>query len=569
MTTEKIMGYTVNEEIRSDVYGSLYRVSKGEDVKLLRRIAVPTEGVDAELQNSQCGKSSKINAFVTKSVKEIDRELAATKTLSKLSKGQLLQYFGHKFVKESDGYQVYVLLENATPFSEYEKNNRLTVRDVITVAKSVAAGLKLCHSEKFLHGNVCEENVYVTEDGRFILGGFDVTHSLRGEPSQRLEKSNYRDIAPEWYFGKGLDGSVDVYALGMLCYRLLNRFRDPLVPSYPLSYTEEDEKSAFERRLNGAIPPLPLGAENKLGEVIRKAVMPREERYNTVGAFLSALDVVEKTLTQAYLDTPLDELDENTPKDVIMELPTVEELPVAAKTEREVPQVPLAQDDTPIGIPEKDKKWTRSRLKTVVCCALPVLTAALLVWFYVGLTPRWYGTAVTVADWMKADVEALVADAARVHPEDSFVGGKDQTLALIVLQYALIAAFVLSLVALLVRGVKKKRRRVPQAVYVGREPYFNLVGVCVQFENARLEELEQSAALAKAAAVALQTSNFGECADAKVLAAETEVGQAIDDLSETLEKCLNENTRENRDALFVAAQKLTSKVQSHGRLSGK
>ncbi len=572
MTIDKIMGYTVDEEIRSDVYGSLYRVSKenGADMKLARRIPVPTEGAYEELQNADGGKSVKLGAFAAKAAKDIDKEIAEVKALSSEAKGQLLQYCGHKFVKDGDRYRLFVVTENATPFSEYAAKNVLTVRDAIAVTKAVAADLKVLHGEKRIHGCVCEQNVYVTEDGCFKLSGFDAMNCLQADPSERSEKSGYRDIAPEWYLGKGLDCSVDVYALGMLCYRLLNRSRSPLVPSYPLPYTETDEIGAFERRLHGAIPPLPLGAENKLGEVIRKAVTPREERYNTVEAFSAALETVEKTLTQAYSDTPLEELDENTPKDVIMELPVAAESSVEVKAETEVPQaVSMKDDEMPIGIPEKDKKWTKSRVKTLVCCVLPVLTAVLLVWFYAGLTPRWYGTSVTVAEWLTADVDALIADAATVHPEYSFVGGKDHTIALIVLQYALFAAFVLSLIALIVRGVKKKRRRVSEAVYFGREPYFNLVGVCVSFEKANLEELEPSAVMARAAAEALKSLSFGECADKKAIAAETEIGRAIDELSIQTEKCLQENTRENRDALFVAAQKLTSKIQSRERLSGK
>lgn len=568
MTEEKIMGYTVEAELRSDGYGSLYKVSKGNgaDVKLLRVLVLPDEERYQEIQSTQGGKSSKTDAYLAKKVKETENELSSVKALTHSAHGALAEYCGHKFVRTDDRrYRLYLLSEYATPLAEYMKKKTLTVREVIAVGKAVAAGLKVCHDEKYLLRRVCENTVFVDENGAFKLGGLEIVETLKVACAEQTEKER-RDVAPELYLGKRFDFSVDIYSLGMLLYRLLNRSRSPLMPNFSFPYTQEDETIAFERRLNGAIPPLPLGAENKLGEVVRKAVMPRAERYNNVTEFLQALEDAEKILTTEYLDTPIDALDENTPKNVIMELPITEALPTSEETNRDV--LPSAAEvDAPIGIPEKDRKWTRSRLKTLAMCVLPVLTVALLVWFYVGLTPQWYGASVTVADWLTADVDGIVADAARAHPEYSFIGGKDQTIFLIVLQYVLWGAFFVSVFLMIRRLRRRKLRIAPEAVYRGREPYFNLVGVCVKFEKTRVEELEPIVTLVRDAAESLRTTNFGECSDEKVLAAETEIGRAIDALSEAAEKCLAENTRENRTALSEAAQTVTTKISQRKHLS--
>lgn len=579
MTGEKILGYTVDEKKRSDVYGSVYKVSKdnGADAKLMRHIIVPTEGQYQSIQNAYGGKAVKVDAYIAKMMRDVEKELAIAKSLSQSAKEQLVQYYDSNIVKVGEHtYNVYVLMDDLTPFAEYAEQTPLTVKDVIQLGKDVLAGLKVCHSEKLIHRGINESAVFVSGNGKFKLGGFDVSKAIKGSPIEQVEKENSKDIAPELYLGKRFDVSVDLYALGMMLYRLLNRSRNPLLPSFPEPYTRTDEDVAFERRLHGAIVCLPYGANNILGEVIRKAVMPRAERYNTADEFLQALEDAEKILTQEYLATPIDALETEASKNVVVAAPVIEvttesvEANVEEKTAEiaEIKQMPpeaLLKDETPVGIPEKDKKLTGSKLKTLLICGVPVIFAALFVCFYVVLIPLLYEKVISFSQWLFADVDNIVS---LVYPDiDEALGATYITIGLIALHYILLAGVVVSLFVMGKYFHDRKRRPVVDAIYCGREPYFNLVGACVKFEKTRVEELVPIAKTVRKAAEALKfAADFGECSDKKIIAAETEIGQMIDLLPSLIEKCLAENTQENRKRLSNVAYALGAKIQIRNQL---
>ncbi len=570
MTGEKILGFTVDEKIRSDVYGSVYKASTddGADVKAIRHIIVPAEEQYHSIQNAYGGKAAKVDAYIARMMKDVENELTVAKSLSQSAKEQLVQYYDSNIVKTGEHtYNVYVVMDNLTPFSEYAEQTPLTVKDVIKLGKDVLAGLRVCHSEKVFHRGINENTVFIDKNGKFKLGGFDVPKAVKGSPIEQVERENRKDIAPELYLGKRFDVSVDLYALGMMLYRLLNRLRNPLLPTFPEPYTRTDEDIAFERRLRGAIVSLPYGADNILGEVVRKAIMPRAERYNTADEFLQALEDAEKVLAQEYLDTPIDALETKATKDVVME-PIAVSVQETAEESAEVKQAPpkaLPEDKTPIGIPEKDKKLTGSKLKTLLVCIAPVLFAALFVCFYVVLVPLLYENVISFTQWLFADVDNIVS---LVYPDiDELLGATYITIGLVVLHYVLLAGVVGSLIVMGKYFHDRKRRPVIDAIYCGREPYFNLVGACVKFEKTRVEELVPIAKTVRNAAEALKfAADFGECSDKKIIAAETEIGQMIDKLPNLIEKCLAENTQENRKRLSDVAYALGAKIQMRNQL---
>lgn len=576
MTGEKILGYTVNEKIRSDVYGSVYKASTddGADVKAIRHITVPTEEQYHSIQNAYGGKTAKVDAYIARMMRDVENELTVAKSLSQSAKEQLVQYYDSNIVKIGEHtYNVYVLMDNLMPFSEYAEQTSLTVKDVIKLGKDVLAGLRACHSEKLFHRGINETTVFVDENGKFKLGGLDVPKAVKGSPIEQVERENRKDIAPELYLGKRFDMSVDIYALGMMLYRLLNRLRNPLLPTFPEPYTRTDEDVAFERRLHGAIVALPYGADNILGEVVRKAIMPRAERYNTADEFLQALEDAEKVLAPEYLDTPIDALEAKATKDVVMESPVA--VPVAvpveenteeiAAEEKQTPPKALPEDKTPVGIPEKDKKLTGSKLKTLLVCVAPVVFAALFVCFYMVLVPLLYENVISFTQWLFADVDNIVS---LVYPDiDELLGATYITIGLVVLHYVLLAGVVGSLFIMGKYFHDRKRRPVMDAIYCGREPYFNLVGACVKFEKTRVEELVPIAKTVRNAAEALKfAADFGECSDKKIIAAETEIGQMIDKLPNLIEQCLAENTQENRKRLSDVAYALGAKIQMRNQL---
>ena len=101
-------------------------------------------------------------------------------------------------------------------------------------------------------------------------------------------------MAPEVYLGKPYGPSVDLYSLGLVLYRFMNRGRLPFLPPAPRPITFQDRENALARRMKGEPLPPPRDADPALAEVILKACAYRpENRFATAAGFLEALTAAE------------------------------------------------------------------------------------------------------------------------------------------------------------------------------------------------------------------------------------------------------------------------------------
>jgi serine/threonine protein kinase len=98
-------------------------------------------------------------------------------------------------------------------------------------------------------------------------------------------------MAPEIYRMKAYDHTVDIYALGLVLYQLLNRGRAPFLPDYPKTFTTADVDSANYRRLNGHTIERLKGIDDELDRIVRKAcAYNARERYQSAEEMKSDID---------------------------------------------------------------------------------------------------------------------------------------------------------------------------------------------------------------------------------------------------------------------------------------
>ena len=88
-------------------------------------------------------------------------------------------------------------------------------------------------------------------------------------------------MAPEMYRGEKYDSRVDIYALGLVLYKLMNHNRLPFL----------NLEKQLTRRMSGETPPAPADAGEAFGAVILKACAYEEkERYQTPQELRQALE---------------------------------------------------------------------------------------------------------------------------------------------------------------------------------------------------------------------------------------------------------------------------------------
>ncbi len=312
MVEKTILGYHVDEKIGSGGFGTVYKVSKtnaaGTYVRALKHITLPTKKQYTGILNSMGGDYSKADNYFASILNDIVSEISILSTLSESGTQNIVRYYENDIVETPSPktYDIYILMEFLTPFTNHVENNSFSVRDVIALGKDILKALMACHEKNIIHRDIKDDNIFVSTDGVYKLGDFGVSKALKDKSRAESVKGTPNFIAPEVYLGKEkYDHTVDLYSLGIVLYKLLNKTRNPFLPKYPDPYSSQDEDVAFEARMTGHIPELPICAENELGKAVLKAIMPRKDRYNTATEFYEALQNAESELSEEELSKDL------------------------------------------------------------------------------------------------------------------------------------------------------------------------------------------------------------------------------------------------------------------------
>ena len=309
MIGKTILGYTVDEKIGSGSFGTVYKVSKsnisGTYTRALKHITIPTKKQYIDVLNSMGGDHSKADNYFAEVLKRVTGEIQIISQLSETGCKNIVRYYENDIVETPPPktYDIYILMEYLTPFDDFVFNNELKVSDVIKLGKDILAALVSCHSQNIIHRDIKDDNIFIGTDNTYKLGDFGVSKLLNDRSRAESMKGTPNYIAPEVYLGKEkYDNTVDLYSLGIVLYRLLNKLRFPFLPDYPNSYDSNDEEQAFEKRIKGETPNLPINAKNELGQVILKAISNRKDRFNSADEFLKALEEAEHKLSENELD---------------------------------------------------------------------------------------------------------------------------------------------------------------------------------------------------------------------------------------------------------------------------
>lgn len=254
---------------------------------LLKRMSIPESdaGIRALILSGAYADEQAVHEYYGRLVREIRAELEIGKKLA--ASGSYVAPLSYQ-VEEKEtgvGYDFYILYPLCVSLSEYIATNAMSSLRAINLAIDLCDALATCREGGYLHLNLRPENVYLTTTGRFLLGGLGLT---------ALDDLQYAGV-PEEYLGDysapelsditaSPNTTVDLYALGMILYRIYNGNHGPF----------EDESTnatmADKLRATGKPLPSPLYADYELAGIILKAcAFAKEERYQSPDELKQAL----------------------------------------------------------------------------------------------------------------------------------------------------------------------------------------------------------------------------------------------------------------------------------------
>lgn len=257
----------------------ILRNEKSGERFLLNRLSIPESdaGIRALILSGAYADEQAVHEYYGRLVRDIRSELEIGKKLA--ASGSYAAALSYQVAEKESGvgYDFYILYPLCLSLNEFIATNAMSGLRAINLAIDLCDALAACREGGYLHLNLRPENIFLTQTGRFLLGGLGLT---------ALDDLQYAGV-PEEYLGDysapelsditaSPNTTVDLYALGMVLYRIYNGNHGPF----------EDESTnaamADKLRTTGKPLPSPLYADYELAGIILKAcAFAKEDRYQT------------------------------------------------------------------------------------------------------------------------------------------------------------------------------------------------------------------------------------------------------------------------------------------------
>lgn len=187
--------------------------------------------------------------------------------------------------------EFFIITEDLKSLSEVMKSKDYVESEVVDFGIQMSAILEKLESRNIYHGNINPDNIYVTFDGKYKLGGFSDFES-------KIEDMSF--IAPEIYKKENADFTTDIYSLGLIMYSMSNS------GTIPFESNEVSRDDAIKMRFDGKAVTAPKNGSEKLKSVIVIACQPNNDnRWKNAGNIKNALTSIKGEIASSAMNESL------------------------------------------------------------------------------------------------------------------------------------------------------------------------------------------------------------------------------------------------------------------------
>lgn len=285
--------WTLTELIGEGAFSKVYRAEKHTDgafdTAAIKVISIPSD--ERQLRALTCdGLSEKeTEDFLYSLVKGYTTEIKLMTSFR--SCPNVVSILDHTICRKkgSVGWDIFIRMELLTPLDRYISSTKPDEAMIIRLGSDICSALSAFSSAspKIVHRDIKPTNIFVSDFDTFKLGDLGSAREILSscESYTRLVSGEF--TPPESANSNKYNELSDIYALGLVMYKLANRNLLPFVTS---ASDAQSRREAYEERFSGRDIPLPCGVSTELGKIICKACAFRpEDRFRSAEEFSRAL----------------------------------------------------------------------------------------------------------------------------------------------------------------------------------------------------------------------------------------------------------------------------------------
>ena len=263
------------EKIGEGSFGKVYKAKRTERGRsfysAIKIISIPASKGELDSVRSEMNNEQSTREYFRNLVEDCIQEIYTMEHFC--GNSHVVSFEDFKVVEYLDeiGWDISIRMEYLTSFMDYCTGKELTEKEVIKLGCDLAMALIYCRKLNIIHRDVKPENIFVSRFGDFKLGDFGIAREQAHTMSNMSKKGTYSYMAPEIYKGEKYDSSIDIYSLGIVLYKLMNRNRLPFLSLDKQLITYRDKETALARRMAGEKMPAPVNASAAFSHIILKA----------------------------------------------------------------------------------------------------------------------------------------------------------------------------------------------------------------------------------------------------------------------------------------------------------
>ncbi len=297
-------GWNIINCIGSGASGTVYEVQKTEQniiiSKALKVMSIPPDTSVIKSLVYEGMAEIDITNYLQSVMDELKNEIDTMISLNGSPYIVSCDNFSIKKIPDQPQWDVLILMEKLTPLDKWVGETILTEAGVFEIALQLAQGLMIIEEKGLIHRDIKPENIFVSTPGKhmryFKIGDFGIARAYDKATRELSRKGTPNYMAPEIFRGELYDNRVDIYSLGLVLYKLLNKNRLPFFPVDRM-YSTQEEQNALIKRLTADEPiAFPVMASKAFGEIILKMISYEpEDRFQTAEELYKELKKIKVT----------------------------------------------------------------------------------------------------------------------------------------------------------------------------------------------------------------------------------------------------------------------------------